>query len=196
MPEGITARRQQAEQRRAQLIDTALAVFAEKGVEAATVKDLSETAGVAQGLLYHYFRSKEDLLQAALERHYFLPELRRIVSPNRDRPAGEVLLEVAQSFAALLHEHRPLLQVMIREAPSNPAVADRVERARREGVRLLAEYLDSRVAAGELRPHDTEAAARLLLYAAFMANLTDTPTDRFLPAVVDSILWGIHARPS
>ena len=49
-------RRQQAEQRRAQLIDTALGVFAEKGVEGTTVKDLSEAAGVAQGLLYHYFR--------------------------------------------------------------------------------------------------------------------------------------------
>jgi hypothetical protein len=93
----------------------------------------------------------------------------------------------------MLREHQTLLQVMVREAPSNPAVAERVERARREGVRLLAEYLDSRVSAGELRPHDTEATARLLLYAAFMAHLTDTPTGRFLPAVVDIILHGTAA---
>jgi TetR/AcrR family transcriptional regulator, cholesterol catabolism regulator len=61
-------RRQRAEARRVQLIDTALEVFAAKGFDAATVKDLSEAAGVAEGLLYHYFRSKEDLLRAALER--------------------------------------------------------------------------------------------------------------------------------
>lgn len=194
MIEGKTARRQQAEQRRAQLIDTALAVFAKKGVEAATVKELSKAAGVAQGLLYHYFRSKEELLRAALDRHYFLPELRRITSPDRNRPAGEVLLEVAEGFVTMLHERRPLLQLMMREAPSNPAVTERVKRARREGVRLLAEYLTSRVSAGELRPHDTAAVARLLLDAAFMAHLTETPTDSFLPAVVEIILHGIAAR--
>ena len=194
MTEGGTARRRQAARRRAQLIDSALDVFATKGVEGATVKELSEAAGVAQGLLYHYFRSKEELLRAALERHYFLPELRRITSPDRNRPAGEVLLEVAEGFAAILREHQQLVQVMLREAPSNPAVAERLERARREGVRLLGEYLASRVAAGELRPHDTEAAARLLLYAVVMAHLTDTPPDRFLAAVVETILHGIAAR--
>src|SRR4029453_9176360 len=91
-------RREHAEARRLQLIDTALDVFAAKGLEAATIKDLSDAAGVAQGLLYQYFRSKEELLEAVLQRHYFLPEIRRITSPDRDRPAAEVLLEVALGF--------------------------------------------------------------------------------------------------
>ncbi len=187
-------RRQQAEQRRAQLIDTALGVFAEKGVEGTTVKDLAEAAGVAQGLLYHYFRSKEDLLRAALERHYFLPELQRLTCPDRDRPAREVLLEVGEGFAALLRDRRPLLQVMVAEAPTNPAAAERVQRAAREGARLLGEYLQSRVAAGELRPHDTEATARLLLSALLMAHLTDTVDDGLVVGAVDTILHGVVAR--
>jgi TetR/AcrR family transcriptional regulator, cholesterol catabolism regulator len=191
MNETATGRRRQAEQRRLQLIDTALAVFAEKGVDGATVKDLSEAAGVAQGLLYHYFHSKDELLEAALDRHYFVPELRRITSPDRDRPIAEVLLEVVTSFDALLREKHQFVQVVFREAMSNPMVAERLERGRREGVRLLTEYLDSRVAAGELRPHDTEATARLLAYAVAAANLIGTPTDTFLPAVVETVLHGI-----
>lgn len=194
MNEVTSMRRRQAEERRAQLIDTALEVFAEKGVEGTTVKDLSEAAGVAPGLLYHYFRSKEDLLHAALERHYFLPDLRRIATPDRDRPTREVLIEVGQGFAAMLREHRPLLQVMIREAPTNPAVAERVERAQRESVRLISAYLASRVAAGELRPHDTRATARLVLYAVLMAHLTDSLDDHFLTSVVETILDGAAAR--
>jgi AcrR family transcriptional regulator len=186
-------RRQQAEARRVQLIDTALAVFAAKGFATATVKDLSEAAGVTEGLLYHYFRSKEDLLRAALERHYFLPELRRLAAPDRDRSAGEVLLEVGRGFGAMLREHRPLLQVMVRETPTNPAVAERVERAQREGVRLLSEYLESRVAAGELRPHDTQTTARLFLYALLMAHLTDSLDAPFLASVVETILHGVAA---
>ncbi|MHB1134207.1 MAG: TetR/AcrR family transcriptional regulator [Chloroflexota bacterium] len=191
MIRSATARRRQAEQRRAQFIDVALDVFAEKGLDGATVKDLAEAAGVAQGLLYHYFRSKEELLHAALERHYFLPQLRQITSPDQSRPAGEVLLEVAEGFAAILGEHRQLVRMMIREAPSNAEIGARLARARQEGVQLLAVYLDSRVAAGELRPHDTEAAARLLLYAVAMAHLADAPTDRFLPAAVETLLHGL-----
>jgi TetR/AcrR family transcriptional regulator, cholesterol catabolism regulator len=191
MKESTTARRRHAEQRRLQLIDTALAVFATKGVDGATIKDLSEAAGVAQGLLYHYFRSKDELLEAALDRHYFLPELRRITSLDRDRPVAEVLLEVVTGFDRLLREKRQFVQVVFREAMSNPMVAERLERGRREGVRLLTEYLDSRVAAGELRPHDTETTARLLAYAVATANLIGTPTDTFLPAVVETVLHGI-----
>jgi AcrR family transcriptional regulator len=194
MNEVRSARRQHAAARRVQLIDTALEVFAAKGFDAATVKDLSEAAGVTEGLLYHYFRSKEDLLRAALERHYFLPELQRIASPDRDRPTGEVLLEVGRGFGAMLREHRPLLQVMAREAPTKPGVAERVERAQRESVRLLSEYLASRVAAGELRPHDTQATARLLLYAVLMAHLTDSFDAQFLSSVVEIILHGVAGR--
>lgn len=190
----IKGRRAQAEARRAHLIDTALDVFAAKGVEGTTVADLSEAAGVAHGLLYHYFRSKEELLQAALERHHFLPELRRLVSPERERPAAEVLLEIATGFAAMLRGRRQLVRVLLREGASNPVAAERVAAGRREGVRLLSDYLASRVARGELRPHDTETAARLLLYAVLTAHLADTPDERFLASTVEIILQGLEAR--
>src|ERR1700682_4525653 len=126
------SRRRQAEERRAQLLATALDVFAAKGLDGATVKDLSDAAGVAQGLLYHYFRSKEELLHAVLEQHYFLPELRRSAGADRDRPAAEVLLDMARGFARMLDQKRSFVQLMVREAPSNPAVAERLDRARGE----------------------------------------------------------------
>ena len=114
------ARCQQAEERRAQLLATALEVFAAKGLDGATVKDLSDAAGVAQGLLYHYFQSKEELLRAVLDQHYFLPELRRIAAADPDRPVAEVLLEIALGFAHVLEQNRRVVQLMLREAPSMP----------------------------------------------------------------------------
>jgi AcrR family transcriptional regulator len=68
-----TRRELQAQERRNQLIDSALTLFAEKGFERTTIKDLSEAARVAQGLIYHYFESKEELLFAAVDKHGFLP---------------------------------------------------------------------------------------------------------------------------
>src|SRR5882762_2514081 len=49
--------------RRTELLDAAVRVFARKGFHASRVGDIAEEAGVAHGLLYHYFRSKEQVLE-------------------------------------------------------------------------------------------------------------------------------------
>ena len=49
--------------RRQELLDAAVRVFARKGFRAARVGDIAEEAGVAHGLLYHYFRSKDEVLE-------------------------------------------------------------------------------------------------------------------------------------
>jgi TetR/AcrR family transcriptional regulator, cholesterol catabolism regulator len=53
--------------RRQQILDTATAVFAEKGILAATVRDISERAGILSGSLYHHFASKEEMITEILE---------------------------------------------------------------------------------------------------------------------------------
>src|SRR6266508_199415 len=69
-----TRRDQQAENRRNQLLDIALALFDERGVENISIKDLAAEGQVAQGLIYYYFESKDALLEAVFQRHNPLPE--------------------------------------------------------------------------------------------------------------------------
>jgi AcrR family transcriptional regulator len=45
-----------------QILDAALDVFAHKGFHSATITDVAKKAGIAKGLLYHYFSSKDELL--------------------------------------------------------------------------------------------------------------------------------------
>ena len=189
-----TARALRARERRDQLLISALALFAERGFENASMKDLAAAAGVAPGLVYHYFRSKDELLFTVLERQSFLPELRRLLAVAPDRPASEVLREVAAGFAALLAEREPLMRIVARESQTNPRVAAVLQRVIEEAVALLAGYLDARIRAGELRPHDPRVTARALFYMVVMLRLTRTPADGFLPAFVDILLRGVAAR--
>ncbi len=62
-------RREPAEQRKDALIQAALALIAERGVRGATVRAIAERANVTQGLIRHYFTSKEDLISAAYAYH-------------------------------------------------------------------------------------------------------------------------------
>ena len=51
------------EERRRQILDAAVRAFAEKGYHACRVSDIAEEAGVAYGLVYHYFESKDAVLE-------------------------------------------------------------------------------------------------------------------------------------
>ena len=57
------------EERKAELLDTAMRLFAEKGYDNVSVRSVAREAGVAPGLAYHYFDSKQRLFDAAIA-HY------------------------------------------------------------------------------------------------------------------------------
>ncbi len=188
-----TQRDRQAEERRNQLIDTALSLFAQRGFGNTSMKDLAEAAGVAQGLVYHYFRSKEDLLLAAIERRSFRSEMGRMFVAEPDRPAPEVLRTVSRNFADLMADRDTLLRVVAHEALTDPRVAVFLRNAIQEAVDLLARYLDLRIAAGELRRHDATVTARTLFYMVVMLHLTNASTEEALTTLVDTLLIGISA---
>ncbi len=58
------AKKVDREQRQAELLETAVAVFAERGYQAATMDEIAERAGVSKGMLYIYFKNKEALFGA------------------------------------------------------------------------------------------------------------------------------------
>lgn len=80
-----------AEERREQIIDAAMRVFAEKGFARATNRDIAHEAGITSGLIYYYFKSKEDLLRAALEERSPVQVMTQITPEMLEQPP-EVLL--------------------------------------------------------------------------------------------------------
>lgn len=62
-------RREAEEQRKMDLIQATLSLIAEKGIRGATVRAIADRADVTQGLIRHYFLTKEDLISAAYEHH-------------------------------------------------------------------------------------------------------------------------------
>src|SRR3954471_6268175 len=91
----LTDRSTGQEDRRRLILAAAVRVFARKGYHAARVGDIAEEAGVAHGLLYHYFASKEQLLETVFrERGSELWETTASVAESGE-PAREQLRQVA-----------------------------------------------------------------------------------------------------
>ncbi|MFI6900697.1 TetR/AcrR family transcriptional regulator [Nonomuraea sp. NPDC050394] len=175
----MATRREQAEWRREQLLDAALRVFAAKGVDGASVKDLAEAAGVTPGLLYRYFDSKEALVETLLRERGFMTRLRELLTAGHPgRPAREVLTELLTAFDGLLAGNAELVAVFFGATRARAALAELTG----EGQRLIGAFLADRVAAGELPPHDTGTAAKTLFAAVAVSRATGSPID--VPALV------------
>lgn len=186
-----TRRELQAQERRNQLVATALKLFAEKGVENTSIKDIATEAGVAQGLIYHYFRSKDHLLDAIIGQYNPVPELGKILLNADERPAREVLTEVGMRAYQLLDERSEVTKVVFREAFTRAEIRRGFRMLQAVGISLLTRYLTARIAAGELRPHDPEVTARMLVGSLIALRLTDMPAEPFIHDVVDMILRGV-----
>src|SRR5947207_6789506 len=70
--------------KRARIIDAAIKVFAERGFHTATVAEIARAAGVADGTIYLYFKSKDDLLL-----RLFDEKMTALLAEVRDALAGE-----------------------------------------------------------------------------------------------------------
>jgi AcrR family transcriptional regulator len=188
-------RAEQAERRRDQLIDVALDLFAEHGIDATPISKIAEKAGVAQGLLYHYFPGKEALLSAIIERHSPLPLVREALTSLPDKPARETITSLAARIYTLMQERRAIVRLALRDGLWRPEVREIAMRARETALGILARYLQSRVAAGELRPHDSMVVAQTIASAVFVAAIAGLPFDPNVTGAIDVILRGVAADP-
>lgn len=110
------ARRAVAVDRRQAILDAAVKVFAERGFHACRVSDIADRAGVAYGLLYHYFDSKDAVLHTLFSERWALL-LDAIAAIEADESLGprERLAAVA-SFIVDSYRHDPdLMKVIVME---------------------------------------------------------------------------------
>lgn len=117
-------------------MDTALKIFAYKGFLAARVSDISKQAGTAHGLLYYYFRDKEDILQAIFEENW--KELTKNVQGVIDHHSGTLQkIEAIISYIFhVFHNHPDLFRVIVINLRYTPEISQSVR------VGLLKDFLN------------------------------------------------------
>jgi AcrR family transcriptional regulator len=160
-----------ATDRREEILQAAVRVFARKGYHTCRVSDIAREAGVAHGLLYHYFRSKEDVLEEIFRETWseLLTEVARI--EERDAPALEQLRAVAAFYLGSWLRAPDLIRVLVREVARSPQVGRRVDEigAVFLAIRRIVERGRER---GELRADADARLATWVFYGALEEILT------------------------
>jgi AcrR family transcriptional regulator len=100
----------EVEDRRAAILDAALRVFAAKGFTKATNKDIALEAGIATGLIYYYFTSKEDLFRSLVEERSPLKTM--TISPEMLTYPPQVLLPRLLTQVGEIVENEPFVSII------------------------------------------------------------------------------------
>lgn len=167
----LTDRSIASEEKRRLILDAAVHVFAHKGYHTSRVGDIAEQAGVAHGLLYHYFASKEELLETVFRETWseLLEAISRVEA--KDELAREQLRQVAAILLRSWRRDPDLVRVLVREigrSQTLPAKVDEIGQV----FAAIERIVERGRADGELRADLDPRLASWIFYGAIEEILT------------------------
>ena len=191
--------------KRRMILDAAVIAFAKRGFHACRVSDIADEANVAYGLVYHYFRSKDEVLDTLfLERWDVLLE---VIAEIDDQPlAAREKLHAIAAFIIDSYRHDPdLMKVIIVEVTRAANSFGQTHLAKiREAYALIADIVEKAQADGTFRTAVTPSFAALAFYGAIEQVLTgwifdtlpqgEAEFDEAKAFIVETICGGLDAR--
>lgn len=179
-----------SEETRRQILDTALALFRERGLDQTTIRDIANRAGLSLGATYYYFKSKEAIVGAYYDYVQREHQVRAREAFARGGTLRERLRAALHTKIDIVKADRPLLRALFRYGgePDHPlswfGPATRDQRDLCAGV--FAEAI-----AGEKFPDDVKEAAPTLLWTLHMGILLyflydDSPNERRTRKLIDA----------
>jgi AcrR family transcriptional regulator len=194
------------EDRREQIIDAAMHVFAQKGYSNATNKDIAREAGITPGLIYYYFESKEALLYALIEARSPLKLMASFPPQALELPPEQFFPLLIRQVLAIVEgeEMIGLLRVIIPELLHNPALFALPISLFPRLFGFLGSYVEAKIASGEIRPLDVSLTVQTLVGCAMgfllRRQLLRDPLalqythEQIVQAITDPFLKGILPR--
>jgi AcrR family transcriptional regulator len=111
--------------RRAQILDAATRVFADKGFTRATIRDVARAAGIADGTIYNYFANKDDLLIGLLDRLNDTARRPASLAQAAQAPLADSIRAYMRERVEVLWSNADLFRAVLPELLANPELRKR-----------------------------------------------------------------------
>jgi TetR/AcrR family fatty acid metabolism transcriptional regulator len=177
--------REAAAERRRQILDAAVRVFARQGFHSTRVADIADEADVAYGLVYHYFDSKENVLDELFRQRWSLL-IEAIRAADESTLAPQDKLGAVAGFIIDSYRYDPeLMKVIIVEVTraANSFGQTHLEQIN-EAYRLIAKIVSEGQAGGQFR-NDVDAYFASMTFYGVIEQLLSGWIFRLVPAGED-----------
>jgi AcrR family transcriptional regulator len=151
------------QRKREEVVREAAALFDQRGYHATSMEEIADAVGLRKPTLYHYFRSKDEILHGIHEQFIDLLIARQERRAQTTMPPPQLLLEVMGDILELMETHRGHVRVFFehrRELPEDEQAAIAAKRNAYE--RAVSETIERGVEQGDFRPVDVRLATLAL----------------------------------
>lgn len=191
--------------RQKQILDAALKVFLKKGFNGSTTKEIAQAAGVAEGTIFRYFKTKKDLLMAMA-----VPEVVESLAMVLEEVSGQsdevVLKAILKNRLETVGRNKDLLRLLLTEAQFHPEIKEKfVEHVIMKAAGVLEMFMSERVEKGLYKKISPAISARafvgmagiFVLWRDFLQadKFVRFDDDTVIENIVDIFLNGLRKKP-
>lgn len=194
MPETKKSRHQvKTESRQQDILNAALKVFSAKGFSGSTTKEIAAAAGVAEGTIFRYFKTKKDILFSLIG-----PYVVQSLADTIDAVSGEtdevMLTAILKNRLELIRSNIDLLRLLITEAQFHPELRDKfAELITIKAANLLEQFITKRIENGAYRDMNPQIVSRAFfgMAAIFVAWKEFLQGDKYIRFDEDEVIKSI-----
>ncbi|GKU27366.1 TetR/AcrR family transcriptional regulator [Clostridium folliculivorans] len=192
------------------ILEAAIKIFSEKGFSAATTSEIAKSAGVAEGTIFRYFKTKKDLLTGAMVKlvevfseMFIVSRINKIFKDHEGMDPKITLKAIAKDRLDLIDKHWDLIKVVITELQFHDDLRNSfLENMASKGKLLLENFIKSGISRGIFRDINPTIAARALVgtlgiyivqrqLVPSMVNMND---DEQIDIIIDLFLNGLNRK--
>ena len=189
---------------RERILREAIRLFADRGYDRTSVPDIQAAAGLSRGsgALYKHFSSKEALLTAAVERFVETAREGRAELDETATAVDQKARRLVEGMLERLGANRDVLRILWRDLEHFPDLkATARDEIMQRTYLAVADWLRERQRLGELRPHDSEAVAAVIVGSVAMFRVFEAiwgepaieiSDERFTSAWSDFLVRGLQ----
>jgi AcrR family transcriptional regulator len=198
----LARRERRIQRRREEILAAAAQVFADKGYDSTTTRDIAEAVDIGESTLYNYFQNKRDIFLAIIDsKRVEMDEFLGRINPVKDRQGLVQLIDQAINFwLSRVYFTRTLIGEAWRDPEIFTVFQQRLDRL----FNLVKGYLDRHVEDGHFRPIQTDLTARMILgmfisillptLFASQPNPTEEERQHYAETMADFLLSGVENR--
>jgi len=148
--------------RQRQILDAAIRVFSRKGFNGATTREIALEAGVAEGTIFRYFKTKKDIL-LGLVGPYVVDSLAEIMDDVSGEDDEVVLKTILRNRFNLIRKNIDLARLLFSEAQFHPEIKEYLaDNVIMKVAGIIEAFIEKRIKKGSYKDIDPSIAARIL----------------------------------
>lgn len=196
--------------REEEILEAAIKIFSEKGFSAATTSEIAREAGVAEGTIFRYFKTKKDILIKVMAKvleilgeKLIIGRLTNLFEGNKEKSEREILIIILKDRLELFEKYWDMIKIVATEMQFHEDLREVfIKNVVVKGKNVVETFLSTGVNKGVFREVDTTIALRSLIGMVgiyviqnqVFPELINMDKDKQIEEMVDLFLYGLSKK--